>query len=140
MNSKNFIKQVPPEIIGGKVLFATPDGKFFNAKGRQLKHNFSQCARDHKRGSCYPIMRWFAARSCHALIYETFIGPRTPGMEIDHINGDKFDYSVSNLQEITPAENRRRAKILRQLRAQGIDPKLLTREQLLETFSNSLIH
>ena len=136
MNSKNFIKQVPPESIGGKVLFATPDGKFFNAKGRQLKHIFSPSSARQTKGSCYPTMRHYANRLCHHLVYETFIGPRTPGMEIDHINGNKLDYSADNLQEITPRENIRRAKILRQLRSMGIDPKLLTREQLLETFKS----
>jgi hypothetical protein len=58
-------------------------------------------------------------------------------MEIDHINGDKFDYSVSNLQEITPAENRRRAKILRQLRAKGIDPTTLTSTELQQHFKTT---
>ncbi len=127
-------KQVPPESIGGKILFATPDGKFFNAKGRQLKHAFSPACAKRRGGSAYPYMVNFGARLCHHLIYETFIGPRTPGMEIDHINGDKFDYSVSNLQEITPAENRRRAKILRQLRAKGIDPTTLTSTELQQHF------
>ncbi len=131
-------KQVPPENIGGKVLFATPDGKFFNAKGLQIKHCFNPGMVNHKGGSAYPKMGWYANRLCHHLIYETFIGPRTPGMEIDHINGDKLDYSADNLQEVTPRENIRRAKILRQLRAMGIDPKLLTREQLLDIFQKPL--
>ncbi len=133
-------KQVPPESVDGKILFASPDGKFFSAKGRQLKHCFNPATQ--RRSPChhggYPRMANFSNRLCHHLIYETFIGPRTPGMEIDHINGDKLDYSADNLQEVTPRENIRRAKILRQLRAMGINPKLLTREQLLDIFQKPL--
>ena len=67
------------------------------------------------------MMRQFAARLCHHLVWETFVGPRTKGMEIDHINGDKMNWSLANLEEVTPAENRRRAVRLRKLRKMGMD-------------------
>ena len=56
-------------------------------------------------------------------------------MEIDHLNGDKLNWNLDNLQEVTPAENRKRAKILRVLRSIGRDPKTLTRAELLEIFN-----
>ena len=139
------IKQVPPERIGGKTLFCGTDGRFFSAKGRELKPSWSPASRSNKsytHGSAYPSMRHFNASCCHHLIYETFIGPRTPGMEIDHINGNKLDWSLSNLQEVTPEENRRRARILRIIRKCAIadnTPELLpenrSREELLNIFN-----
>ena len=110
------IKQVPPESVGGKILFAGTDGKFYSAKGRELKPHFSPSSQKSKSGSCYPQMRDFANRLCHHLIWETFVGPRTPGLEIDHVNGNKMDWSLANLEEVTPAENRKRAQILRAMR------------------------
>ena len=88
----------------------------------------------HKGGSAYARMRNFANRSCHTLIWETWVGPRTPGMEIDHINGDKMNWSLDNLEEVTPAENRKRAILLRELRRNGRDPKKMTRDELQAIF------
>ena len=140
------IKQVPPERVGGKTLFCSTDGRFFNAKGRELKPNWSPASRSNKsytHGGAYPNMTHFNNRLCHHLVYETFIGPRTPGMEIDHINGNKLDWSLSNLQEVTPEENRKRARILRIIRKCAImdnTPELLpenrTREELLDIFNS----
>ena len=129
------IKQVPPELIGGKILFCSDQGMFFNAQGRELKPTFSQYSQNYKRGSNYPCMRQFCARLCHHLVWETFVGPRTKGMEIDHINGNKLDWSLANLEEVTPAENRKRAKLLRVLRSIGRDPRKMSREELIEIFN-----
>ena len=128
------IKQVPPESVGGKTLFAGTDGKFYSAKGRELKPCFNPGMQNHNGGSAYPKMRQFANRLCHHLIWETWVGPRTPGMEIDHVNGDKMNWSLDNLEEVTPAENRKRAKLLRILRSNGRDPKQMTRDELQAIF------
>jgi hypothetical protein len=48
----------------------------------------------------------------HALVASAFIGPRPEGLEIDHIDGDKKNNAVSNLEYVTPAENKRRAVTL----------------------------
>ena len=136
------IKQVPPERVGGKTLFVGTDGRFFNANGRELKPSWSPSSQKGRPNmhSAYPTMRSLGL--CHHLVYETFIGPRTPGMEIDHINGNKLDWSLSNLQEVTPEENRKRARILRIIRKCAIadnTPELLpenrTREELLNIFN-----
>ena len=135
------IKQVPPERVGGKTLFVGTDGRFFNANGRELRPTFNPGMQHHNGGSAYPKMTNFNNRLCHHLVYETFIGPRTPGMEIDHINGNKLDWSLANLQEVTPEENRKRARILRIIRKCAIadnTPELLpenrSREELLNIF------
>ena len=131
------IKQVPPECVGGKILFVGTDGRFYNANGRELKPCTNPASTyAHKGGSAYPTMRHFCNRLCHHLVYETFVGPRTKGLEIDHINGNKLDWSLDNLQEVTPAENRKRAKLLRVLRSIGRDPLQMSREELLTIFNN----
>ena len=130
------IKQVPPESIGGKILFCSDQGKFYSASGRELKPAFSPSRLNNKGGSKYPQMRRFSARLCHHLVWETFVGPRTKGMEIDHINGDKMDWSLANLEEVTPAENRKRAVILRAMRKNGLDPKQFSSDNLKAIFAS----
>lgn len=41
----------------------------------------------------------------HRLMWESFVCPITKGMVIDHINADKKDNRLSNLQMITHGEN-----------------------------------
>ena len=136
------IKQVPPECVGGKTLFVGTDGRFYNAAGRELKPHWNHAMATRKKGHSYPDMCNFNNRLCHHLVWETFVGPRTPGLEIDHINGDKFNWSLENLQEVTPAENRRRARILRVIRKYALAdnrPDLLpvnrSNEELLRIFN-----
>ena len=109
---------------GTAQLFCTQNGEFYSlsANGlKKVKHSFSPCSVNSHKGSCYPNMRNFSNKLCHHLVYEAWIGPRTPGMEIDHINGNKFDYRACNLEKVTPGENRRRAIILRSLRNDGFN-------------------
>ena len=138
------IRQVPPESVKGKTLFAGTDGKVYNAKGRELKPCFGPSSQRNRPNmhSAYPQMRHFGNRLCHHLIWETFVGPRTPGMEIDHINGDKMNWSLENLEEVTPAENRKRAVILRAMRKTAqwdnrpdLLPENRSRDELLHIFN-----
>ena len=86
-------------------------------------------------GTQYPVMRHFNCKNCHILMALTWIGQRPEGMEIDHLNGDRCDCSADNLEYVTPAENRKRAKLLRVLRSIGRDPQKMSREELLSIFS-----
>ena len=62
----------------------------------------------------------YGGKRCHILIYEAWIGPRIPGMQIDHLNGNVLDYRARNLEQISPKENIRRSKRLQALRKMGM--------------------
>lgn len=47
--------------------------------------------------------------TAHRVVWETFVGPVPSGFELDHVNGDKQDNRLSNLEAVTRQENIRRA-------------------------------
>jgi hypothetical protein len=47
--------------------------------------------------------------SAHRLIWESVHGPIPDGMQINHINGDKADNRIANLEIVTPQQNSRHA-------------------------------
>lgn len=49
------------------------------------------------------------ARSVHKLVARTFMGMPPEGKEINHIDGDKANNSLSNLEYVTKCENMRHA-------------------------------
>ena len=104
-----------------------PNGHFTYSGGRVFYLSVRQCT-PHK--------------TCHALVYEAWIGERHADMQIDHINGVPTDNRACNLQEVSPAENRKRAVILRARRMiarqdndPSKDPANMKPEELLELFS-----
>lgn len=48
-------------------------------------------------------------RTIHTLVYETFVGPRAPGMEVNHLDGNKAHNALTNLQGCTGKENKEHA-------------------------------
>ena len=81
-----------------------------------------------------PRMRHFSNFLCHRLVaYAWCEHPacaKTDPLwykqyEADHINGDHANWTADNLQWVTPAENRRRAKLARCMRKIGLNPKWL---------------
>jgi hypothetical protein len=46
-----------------------------------------------------------SAMTVHRLVAAAFIGPRPPGMQIRHLNGDKLDNRPQNLAYGTPKQN-----------------------------------
>ena len=127
-------------IASKPALFCSRDGKFFSLTNngttlQEVKPIYSTGMANHKGGSCYPKMRHFGGKHCHILMWETWVGPRTKGMEIDHVNGNMMDWSLDNLEEVTPAENRKRAKILRAMRDAGNDPEQYSPARLKAIFA-----
>ena len=123
-----------------KPLYCSRDGHFFSLTDngttlQEIKPHYTPGMQNYKGGSIYPQMRHYGAKSCHSLMWETWFGPRTKGMEIDHVNGNMMDWSLHNLEEVTPAENRKRAKILRCMRKAGNDPEQYSPERLKNIFA-----
>jgi hypothetical protein len=53
----------------------------------------------------YPTPTKRVTRRVHVIVAAAFIGPRPPGLEIDHIDEDKQNNAVYNLRYVTPKVN-----------------------------------
>lgn len=49
----------------------------------------------------------------HILVAEAFVGPRPPGMLVNHINGVRTDNRAVNLEWVTPAKNAPRGEAVK---------------------------
>jgi len=124
--------------------YASADGRFFHltkhgmrevavcygpAMARRVKSDYPVLIYDKKRGTSS------GRKMCHHFMWEVWHGARVQGMEIDHVNGNKLDWRLCNLDLVPPSENRRRASILRRLRKGGIVPDDVEPEVLRRFFS-----
>jgi len=76
--------------------------------GPNKKSGGFMCQVIGKRG--YPVVQLWsnksrAIRTVHQLVAEAFIGPRVVGMEVDHVDGNKLNNHLSNLEYVTKREN-----------------------------------
>ena len=129
-----------------KALYCTRDGRFFvrYADGwhqqipctnrRRAKQEGRPVGKAAGGGIDCPFLRHFGNAQCHRLVaYAWCTHPacaKTDPLwykhyEADHINGDHGNWTADNLQWVTPAENRRRAKLARCMRKIGLQPKWL---------------
>lgn len=127
---------------GSAVLFCTTSGRFFSLSDggitlREVLPSYAPSCSISKKNmhGRYPSMPNFGGGTCHSLVWETWMGPRTKGLQIDHVNGNKLDWRLENLEEVTPEENIKRAKLLRVLRSIGREPREMSREELQAIFA-----
>lgn len=126
-------KQVPPDSIQGKILWAHPDGYFLNQYGQKLAHSFGPAQQrgwttahptsGGNKGGCYPNMRNFNSKSCHTLMALAFYGPRPldpatgKPCVCHHLIPVKLNYKPQNLlcwltkEQHREADRRQRALI-----------------------------
>ena len=106
------------------------------AKYQQQKNYGRKSPNGWPVGHCYPHF-YYRGRNCyaHKVMALSWIGPRPEGWQIDHLNGDICNWSVTNIRIVTIAENYRCALILRSLRRDSIDPTTRTAEELLTLFN-----
>lgn len=79
----------------------------FYSDGR-IEENGKSCTRENRDGYLdvyYCKKNW---RS-HRLLYTIFIGEIPSGLEIDHVDGNRKNNSIDNLEVVTHKENIRRA-------------------------------
>ena len=67
----------------------------------------------------YSYIRQFGDIRCHKAVYWAWKGAVPAGCQIDHKDGNPLNNHIDNLEDVTPAENRRRAMRLRRLRKLG---------------------
>src|ERR1044072_3133814 len=103
-------------------------GRAFNEFGKQI----GLVKRDPKNRNYVKIWHNKTHYSLHRLIYTLFIGIIPEGMEINHIDGDKLNNKVNNLEALTPTENMRHAI---RIGLKGGKPKKFTEEEIDLAFS-----
>ena len=127
----------PLSLTKGKPYTVDSDGNIYSPHGNRLKQtrwkHFRRSPRCHSQ-YLFVGDDLLAHRVVCAAIY----GAPLPGQVCDHLDGNIFNNHPSNLQWVTPAENFRRAHILRSLRASGTNPCTLTRAYLLAIFDSSV--
>ena len=140
------VRLCPLDRTKGKPIYCAADGRFFSycfrtdpktgIGKRRLNEMKPHTSTGHRKrhGVTYPNLS-FCSQYYHILMAIVWIGPIPEGHQVDHINGNLLDWSVSNLEYVTPKENIKRARLLRVLRSVGRDPKQMSREELLSIFS-----
>ena len=130
-----------------KTLYCTRDGKFFvrcadgwrkrkPCDNHKRRKEAGKLVGHPSKGGGYdcPFISRCNNSSCHRLVaYAWCEHPACAKTdpewykhyECDHINSDHGNWTADNLQWVTPAENRRRAKLARCMRKIGLQPKWL---------------
>ena len=90
-------------------------------------------------GQCYPHFNYRGVNYyAHKVMALSWIGPRPEGWQIDHLNGDIRNWTITNIRIITKAENYRCARYLRIMRDCGFDPRIFKADDFHYWFSMPL--
>ena len=106
-------------IEGFEDYYITTDGTVLTTRYSNRYHNDGKLrilkTKVHKRGYVYcgiytgdvgdAIRVW---KRVHRVVYETYVGPIPSDMEIDHLDFNKANNRLSNLQLVSRVENMRR--------------------------------
>lgn len=81
----------------------------------------------------------------HRLVYQTFKGELKKGMQIHHIDEDKFNNHISNLMQVTPLENNHYSSVtkgfkLTEEKVKEIRTKNLTVKEIVRDYGISPRH
>jgi len=85
------------------------DGVVWNISGNKLReiYGYIHCETGYKRFCLYDKNRKQKTLTLHQLLALSFIPNPENLKEIDHIDGDKLNNSLSNLRWVTPSQNNR---------------------------------
>lgn len=90
----------------GDLLKVSSYGRIMKAKtGKILKQSLGKPSGRFRVAAGYPRK----TTSVHRIVALTYLGERPEGYEIDHINGNRLDNRPTNLEYVTPKENKDRA-------------------------------
>ena len=134
------VRLCPLDRTKGIPIYCSRSGLFFSYATGELKKVKPYVNRHFKSKrnvhSDYPKLQHYLGNArVHMLMALTWLGPIPAGHVVDHLNGDIFDWSLDNLQYVTPQENHKRARLLQVLRSIGRNPKKMSREELLTIFN-----
>lgn len=89
--------------------------KGYNGKGSYTSHQKGVLRKSYQNGSGYLQIKLYIngkeyQEYVHRLVYDTFIGIKDKKNDIDHLDHNKLNCSLENLEEITHKENMRRMR------------------------------
>lgn len=94
-------------IPGADGYYITPSGVVWSMN-RGRPHPLRSCRRRYEEVGIR-VDGCGVTKRIHVMVALVFLGPRPPGMEINHRDGNKRNNSVANLEYVTPAENHEHA-------------------------------
>ena len=97
------VRLVPLNLTGNKPLYVDANGNGYS----YVRGQFRLISESPDRRG-YLNFRHFKGIKVHHAVLEAWGFPRPKGYECDHINGNRIDNRLVNLEWVTPAENIRR--------------------------------